>query len=144
MNERWNEPSLSRRDFLKLVRAAFLTASGVIGLAGLWRFFSFQAEPSAPTDFDLGPATDFAPGSRTVLPQIPAILLNTDNGFVALSLICPHLGCTVESKTDGFACPCHGSRFDLNGRLVRGPAARSLTVLRVGTTADGHLHVYTS
>ncbi len=144
MNERWSEPSISRRDFLKLARTAFLTAGGLLGLAGLWRFFSFQAEPSAPTDFDLGPATAFAPGSRTVLAQVPAILLNTDKDFVALSLICPHLGCTVESKSDGFACPCHGSRFDLQGRLVRGPAARSLTPLRVETSTDGHLHVYTS
>ena len=144
MNERWNEPGLSRRDFLKLACSALLTASGVIGLVGLLRYFSFETEPPAPADFDLGPAMDFVPGSRTLLPQVPAVLLHTQKGFTALSLICPHLGCTVESQPDGFACPCHGSRFGPEGQLVRGPAARPLTTLRVATTADGHLHVYTS
>ncbi len=144
MNERFTEPTISRRDFLKLVRSALLTASGVIGLIGLLRYFGFETEPPAPTDFDIGPAADFSPGSRTVLPQIPAVLLHTDTGFTALSLICPHLGCTVESQAGGFACPCHGSRFGPQGQLVHGPAARPMTALRVQTAADGHLHVYTS
>jgi len=143
MNERWKEPSLSRRDFLKLARTALLTASGLIGLAGLWRYFSFQTEPPSPTDFDLGPASAFIPGSRTVLTQVPAVLLRTEKGFTALSLICPHLGCTVESKSNGFACPCHGSRFDFEGRLLRGPAAKPLMVLRLDTSSDGHLHLFT-
>ncbi len=144
MNEPWKDSTLSRRDFLKLVRTALLTGSGILGLAGLLRYFSFQTEPSAPTDYDIGPASSFAPGSQTILPQVPAVLLHTDKGFIALSLVCPHLGCTVEAKSDGFACPCHGSRFDPQGGLLRGPAARPLTALRVDTTADGHLHILTS
>ncbi len=144
MNERFTDSSISRRDFLKLARNALLTASGVIGLVGLLRYFSFETEPPRQTDFDIGPAADVALGSRTVLPQIPAVLLRTDKGFTALSLICPHLGCTVEAKPDGFACPCHGSRFGPQGQLVRGPASRPLTPLRVDITLDGHLHVYTS
>jgi cytochrome b6-f complex iron-sulfur subunit len=143
MNESWEDQRLSRRDFLKLARTALLTASGLIGLAGFLRYLGYETEPPAQTDFDLGPASNFAPGSRTVLPQVPAMLVQTEKGFTALSLVCPHLGCTVESQPDGFACPCHGSRFDLQGQLVRGPAAKPLTPLRVETTADGHLHLYT-
>ena len=45
---------------------------------------------------------------------------------LALSLRCPHLGCTVRPQAQGFACPCHGSRFDARGRLLRGPATRGL------------------
>jgi len=138
------EPSLSRRDFLILARTALLTASGLLGLAGILRYLSFQTEPPAPTEFDLGPASDFALGSRTFLPQVPAVLLHSDQGFTALSLVCPHLGCMVESQPDGFACPCHGSRFDPQGRLVRGPAAKPLTALRLQTAPDGHLHLFTS
>jgi cytochrome b6-f complex iron-sulfur subunit len=137
-------PNLSRRDFLKLARTALLTASGLLGLAGLLRYLSFESEPPAPAEFDLGPASAYAPGSRTVLPQVPAVLFRSGQGFIALSLVCPHLGCTVESRPDGFACPCHGSRFDSQGRLVRGPAAKPLATLRLQTTPDGHLHLFTN
>ncbi len=92
-----NEPQLSRRDFLKVARAAFLTAAGLLGLGGLLRYLSYQTDPPAQTDFDLGPAADYPPGSRTPLPQVPALLVHGEAGFTALSLLCPHLGCTVQS-----------------------------------------------
>jgi len=42
--------------------------------------------------------------------------------------ICTHLGC-IPLKTDqGYLCPCHGSRYDLSGRIVAGPAPLDLEV----------------
>ena len=137
-----SDPRLSRRDFLKLARTALLTVSGLLGLGGLVRFLSYSSQPPAPTEFDLGPASNYPPGSRTVLPDIPAVLVRSDNTFSALSLVCTHLGCTVESRSEGFNCPCHGSRFDLQGKLLRGPAAKPLAALRVETTLDGKLKLY--
>jgi cytochrome b6-f complex iron-sulfur subunit len=134
---------ISRRDFLKLVRTGLLTLSGLLGLGGLLRFLSYQSQPPTPTEFVLGAPADYAIGSRTVLPQVPALLVRTATGFTALSLVCPHLGCSVEPQSDGFTCPCHGSRFDPQGKLVRGPAEQGLTVLRLETEADGKLHVFT-
>jgi len=136
-------PNLSRRDFLKLARDSILALSGLLGLGGLIRFLDYQTEPPAPTDFDLGPAADYPAGTRKVIPEVPALLLHDENGFSALSLACTHLGCTVEEKAEGFACPCHGSRFDPQGRVTRGPANKSLRKLRVETTEDSHLHLYT-
>jgi cytochrome b6-f complex iron-sulfur subunit len=136
--------TLSRRDFLKLASAAILTVSGLLGLEGLFRFLTTQTEPLPPTEFDLGPASNYPPGSRTLLADIPALLLHTQSGFSAISLVCTHLGCTVESKPEGFACPCHGSRFDLQGNVTRGPAEKLLHSLRTGITSDGKLHVYTN
>jgi cytochrome b6-f complex iron-sulfur subunit len=136
--------TLSRRDFLKMASTAILTASGLLGLEGLFRFMNTQTEPLPPTEFDLGPASNYPPGSRTVLADIPALLLHTQSGFSAISLVCTHLGCTVESKPEGFACPCHGSRFDLQGNVTRGPAEKPLNSLRTGITSDGKLHVYTN
>ncbi len=136
---------LSRRDFLKHARTAILTLSGLLGLIGLARFFDTQTDPAPQTDFDLGPAADFSAGSRTLRPEIPAILLRSEGGvFSALSLVCTHLGCTVESKPEGYTCPCHGSRFDPQGKVTRGPASQPLQGLRVAVTQDGHLHVYTN
>jgi cytochrome b6-f complex iron-sulfur subunit len=138
-----NAGKLSRRDFLKLARTSLLTLSGLLWLGGLARFLSYPSQPPAPTEFVLGAPAEYAVGSRTLLPQVPALLIHATAGFTALSLVCPHLGCTVEPQPDGFSCPCHGSRFGLQGDLVRGPASRALTVLRVETEADGKLHLFT-
>src|SRR5512136_2492574 len=106
LSAKMSEPKLSRRDFFKLTRTVLLTASGLLGLGGLMRFLSYQSQPPAQSDFDLGSAVDYAAGSSTVLPIVPAVLIRSDKGFSALSLICTHLGCTVESQMEGFACPC--------------------------------------
>lgn len=43
--------------------------------------------------------------------------------FVALSSICPHLGCQVhwESQNQRFFCPCHNGAFDAEGTATAGP-----------------------
>jgi len=48
------------------------------------------------------------------------------NRYHALSLVCTHLGCTVEVTPKAVICPCHGSEFDRSGKVVRGPADRPL------------------
>ena len=135
---------ISRRDFLKLTRDGFLYLSGALALGGLLRFLSYQTEPAPQTEFDLGPATNFPLNSRTLLAEIPAVLLHTESGFSALSLVCTHLGCTVEQKTDGFTCPCHGSRYTKDGKVTRGPAEQPLRILRVEVTNTGTLKLFTA
>jgi cytochrome b6-f complex iron-sulfur subunit len=134
---------VSRRDFLKLVRDGFLWLSGALVLGGLLRFLDFNPNPAPKTEFDLGPAANYPPGSRTLFADIPAVLLHTESGFSALSLVCTHLGCSLKNDTDGFACPCHGSRFDAQGNVTHGPAKNSLHPLRVEKMPDGHLILYT-
>ncbi len=135
-------PDPSRRDFLKLARNILLSLSGALALGGLFRFFDFDPKPVPRTEFDLGPADDYPLNSRTLLSDPPAILLHTDQGFSAFSLVCTHLGCTVEQSDGGFACPCHGSRFDEDGKVTHGPAAKPLRPLRVETTSTGDLRLY--
>ena len=49
------------------------------------------------------------------------------NSFVALSATCTHLTCTITGfGSQEYVCPCHGSTFDTNGRVLRGPAAAPL------------------
>jgi cytochrome b6-f complex iron-sulfur subunit len=135
--------NVSRRDFLKLARNGFLWLSAVLGLGGLFRFMDYEANPAPKTEFDLGLATNYPPGSRTLLADVPAVLIHNESGFSALSLTCTHLGCTVEQKKDEFICPCHGSHFDLDGKLLHGPAAQPLVSLRIETTEDGKLILHT-
>ncbi len=136
-------PNPTRRDFLKLTTTALLTASGLLGLGALFRFLDYQTEPPPKTEFDLGPASKYPLNSRTLLPDVPAVLIHNQAGFSALSLVCTHLGCTVEQNPDGFACPCHGSRFDPNGTVERGPAMKPLRQLRIELKADGALVLHT-
>lgn len=54
---------------------------------------------------------------------------NSNDTYRALSGICTHQNCVVsgfDSTNDVFVCPCHGSRFDLNGNVVQGPAGSKL------------------
>jgi cytochrome b6-f complex iron-sulfur subunit len=139
-----NKPSISRRDFLKLTMDSLLVFGGLLGLGGLIRFLSYKTEPPQPTEFDLGPAENYLPGATKTFPEIPAVLINHDNKFTALSLVCTHLGCTVEVKPDGFTCPCHGSRFNSDGHPVKGPATTPLKTLRVEKTSDGKLILHTN
>ena len=50
---------------------------------------------------------------------------STDSDLVALSSICPHLGCQVrwEGHNDRFFCPCHNGIFDSAGIATGGPPA---------------------
>ena len=56
-----------------------------------------------------------------------------DGGFLALSRKCTHLGCTVPwvEKEMKFACPCHGSAFDITGAVINPPAPRPLDIYAI-------------
>lgn len=58
---------------------------------------------------------------RTATGNVPA-------SFVALSLICTHMQCTVnyDAGASGFKCPCHGSEYNISGAVTQGPAPSSL------------------
>lgn len=51
----------------------------------------------------------------------------SQNTFNALSAICTHQVCTITGLSSStFVCPCHGSTYDTNGRVVAGPAPAPL------------------
>jgi len=138
-----NGQPVSRRDFLKLAARASLWLAGALGLAGLARFFSFETGTPMPDEFDLGPAEAFPDGSRTLRPEVPAVVYKRGGELTALSLTCTHLGCTVEAEGEGFACPCHGSRYDADGEVLAGPAREPLRRLRLEVTEEGMVKLFT-
>jgi len=61
-------------------------------------------------------------------------------GLRTFSTVCPHMGCQVgwNAAEKSFDCPCHGSRFDTEGKVINGPAVSDLTPIaldQVETTA---------
>lgn len=75
-------------------------------------------------------------GKQVVDPESgdPAWVLQLQPGtFTAFDAVCPHQGCPVRfvSPSDGFVCPCHGSRFSATGARLDGPAPSGLRPLPV-------------
>jgi cytochrome b6-f complex iron-sulfur subunit len=138
-----NKIILSRRSFLSIAWKLILGLTGLLGLGGLIQYLDYQSEPASPTQFKLGDAANFPPGSRIIVPDAQAIIQNDSHGLQALSLVCPHLGCLVEPDKKGFTCPCHGSKYALDGAYQSGPANKSLATLRLEETADGLLVLHT-
>ncbi|AOT57344.1 MULTISPECIES: FAD-dependent oxidoreductase [Streptomyces] len=71
--------------------------------------------------------------------RLLAVHRDEAGGLHAVSARCTHLGCVVHFN-DGeraWECPCHGSRFDVSGRVLEGPATRPLERERVEDAADG-------
>lgn len=134
---------ISRRNFIKFITHSLFGVSGLLGLKGLACFFSYEPEPEVPSVFDLGNISNYPVGSRTIRADIPAVIYNHAGEFIAYSLICTHLGCSAETKGDGFACSCHGSRFDRDGKVLEGPAQKSLREMRVEILEDQTLRLHT-
>lgn len=57
-----------------------------------------------------------------------AVTQVSDGEFVVTNTECPHAHCEVERSGAGLLCPCHGSRFDLDGTRRAGPANDDLVL----------------
>ena len=78
-----------------------------------------------------GADESFTPNSVTAFVRGKFYLARLeDGGFLALSRTCTHLGCAVPwvEKEMKFACPCHGSAFDITGNVIEAPAPRALDI----------------
>lgn len=77
------------------------------------------------------PLEDISPGEGTVIRrggQSIAVYKEADDRLRGLSALCTHLACIVHfnNAEKSWDCPCHGSRFDLDGNVLQGPATRPL------------------
>jgi cytochrome b6-f complex iron-sulfur subunit len=138
---RLDPPRVNRRSFLSLTALASFFAALGTAAAGILRLPSPSVLPGPRRRFKLGPPEQYSPGSETVFPDDNLVLFRDDGGFYAISTTCTHLGCTVSKASNGFACPCHGSRFDSKGNVIAGPAPRPLPWLEVSRAANGDLVV---
>ena len=69
--------------------------------------------------------------------QDPVYVLALAGGtYAAVSPICTHRGCTVDVHGSRLVCPCHGSTYDREGAVLKGPAQRPLRKFPV--TQAGH------
>lgn len=78
----------------------------------------------------------------TVLPKKYIVVRITETEVATLSAICTHAGCSVKYGLGSqLVCPCHGSKFRLDGSVVTGPAQTPLAVYE--TTFDQATQIVT-
>ncbi len=136
----------NRRDFLTRVGvgacAAACVGSGAVTLDYLKPKVLFEP----PTSFRAGSPIDYPDGTIRFNKEQKAYIIGASGGVYALSAVCTHLGCITRfrSEENVIACPCHGSRFDLEGNVIHGPAPRPLPWLEVQADPAGNLIVDTS
>ena len=132
--------SAQRRAFLASALNLSWIVPLLIALAEVVRFFEFGPPRGAPTVFALDQPGAFP----AYLPEGRVWLMRDSKGLYALDAICTHLGCIVAAgRVTGvaFECPCHGSRFGVDGTVLRGPAVLPLRHLKLSRDIDGKLLV---
>ncbi len=136
---------VSRREFLNLAwlgSMALLTVQ-TLGISVLFLFPRFR-------EGEFGGIFNLQGTASALLPEkneapVPFTngkfwLTNTDKGVYAVYQVCTHLGCLYAwaDVTQRFECPCHGSKFELTGKYIAGPAPRSLDRFKIiATRPDG-------
>jgi cytochrome b6-f complex iron-sulfur subunit len=161
------EAGVTRRQFFnRALGVTFGTFSGLLGtsmLAFAWPRISggFGSDVNAGQVRDLldqainddGSITPvFVPEARAyVVPGPDALSAQFDGksveaaGVMAIWQKCVHLGCRVPwcSTSQGFECPCHGSKYNSIGEYNAGPAPRNLDRFVVEVTDGGELLIKT-
>ena len=66
-----------------------------------------------------------------------AVYRDDDGRVFACSAVCTHMGCVVHwnGAEKSWDCPCHGSRFNYDGKVIQGPANTDLEKKSLGAEA---------
>lgn len=124
--EKWAAQRLTRKDFFKWGLLAL-----IVPFFKLWQ---------AMVNFDK--AADTSVEELTINKMHndgvqfsgKVILVKNSDKLSLFSSRCTHLGCRIDKEENGqLVCPCHGSRYDLQGKPLIGPANRPLEEIKFET-----------
>lgn len=124
------KPHRSRRSFLGALIS--LLAGGLL----LGRFLTPQLRRKKT--LVTVARSELPPDGALVYREARVALLRQGESVYALNLVCTHLGCTVTVTPTGLVCPCHGSSFDREGKVLKGPADRPLERYEVETDGENY------
>lgn len=122
--------------------AVAVTGVGVPAAVYLWPIRDAGAEGEV---VKLGQESELSVGDAKLIKvrEAPLLLVRESQQKIrAFSAVCTHLGCLVQWRkaTKDIACPCHGGRFDLDGKVLAGPPPRPLAQYAV-SIVDGEIQV---
>lgn len=113
---------MNRKKFLKILFTSF-----ALGVVYLWNRLTESVSASVKNKNQITVPDDF-PLGVTVTENF--IVVKSKDQFKILSPKCTHLGCRITSNINNiFTCPCHGSQFNLDGEVLKGPAMKQLKEL---------------
>ena len=126
----------SRRSFLNKIWIGLGALAGieVFGISINFLLHSSKKEIDLGSYVVAGKVDDFKRNSVTPFRSGRFYLSRlSDGGFLAMSLKCTHLGCSVgwNESENKFVCPCHSSSFEINGNVTSPPAPRALDLLPI-------------
>ncbi len=135
---------LTRRKFLKTIGGALALSTPPLFLAGCaagLATYHGEFDGNAITIPKSAAAALNSPNGMMMVRAhnfpIPLVVRNLEGqGLIALSSICTHAGCEVRVLPDEFACPCHGSAYNLDGSVSNGPASRPLQRFVIDETSE--------
>jgi cytochrome b6-f complex iron-sulfur subunit len=141
--ESGQKAGLARRDFLNEITFAALGVAGLGAGVVTYQYFSPNVLFEPPTRFRAGAPDLYPVNSVTFLQNQQVYIVRTPAGFYAVSAVCTHLGCITQWKPDTgrIECPCHGSKFEPDGKKLEGPAPKPLPHFVIVLSADGELVV---
>jgi len=135
----------SRRELITMGSAFGLMGLAAAGTGGaLFKYMFPVVSYGTPQKF-LVPIDDLPDvGDELIFDDMKVVLRRqTEKKVAAISLVCTHLGCTVNRVETGFQCPCHGSQYDSDGLVVGGPAPKTLPWLEIKTVPGGQIEIDT-
>jgi len=140
----------SKEDFYRLTRRGFARwgfavftgiASLVIFLLTVLRMPFPSLLPGKSGRFKIGTKDAFPSGAIKYFENDQVYVFSDTKGIYAISAVCTHLGCIVKREKNGFVCPCHGSRYNLDGSIMQGAAPRDLPWYKISVLSSGQLEV---
>mgnify|MGYP003340329475 FL=1 len=135
----------SRRELITLGSAFGLMGLAAAGTGGaLFKYMFPVVSYGTPQKF-LVPVADLPDvGDELIFDDMKVVLRRqSETEVAAISLVCTHLGCTVNRVETGFLCPCHGSQYDSDGIVVGGPAPDTLPWLEIKAVPGGQIEIDT-
>ncbi len=131
---------MRRRQFIGRAALGLASAAGMVAAFSYLRQF-FPRRAGQRRRIEIGDPGQFPVDTYTFIESHQIYLYRDHEGIKAVSAVCTHLGCILDRSTDGFECPCHGSCYDEQGKVLSGPAPRDLAWYRVGRTYNGKIVV---
>ncbi len=124
----------SRRKFINtcLGGVAALAVTGVAGVSyPVVRYYLVPPDDNNRKGKISIPLNTIAPGEAKFFEfngSAAVLVRKLDGNLVALSAVCPHLGCIVlwQAEQQDFLCPCHAGYFTVDGAVISGPPPRAL------------------
>jgi nitrite reductase/ring-hydroxylating ferredoxin subunit len=134
---------MSRRGFI--IYAWIAAAAVVVGelIGGTFAFlWPRRKRGQSEKIFVAGKANDYKIGEVVTFRRERTFIVRFEEGFLAMSSICPHLHCIVSwnEMIKEFECPCHGGKFNKSGEVLAGPPPRPLDLHKL-EIAKGNLVV---